>query len=429
MAKTRQPKPGAQPQTKLQMARSQRVRRRERNVTIGVTIVAVLVIGILGFGALQETVIKPNRPIAKVNGVNIPTSWYQKLVRLNRDRVHSSVSVYEQQKASLDANNPDQQATIGYLDQLISQSNQSLINVQFDVLNQVIDDEMVRQEAKRQGIVATAAEIDTEIEQGFGYQRNPPTPTPIPTATSTPITPTLTPTVTPTLPPSSEPITPTETPSPTWTPYPTATPVSLDSFQTSYKSQLEYLSKTYSISEGQFRRMVEVQVLRTKLQAIMETQVAPTGLQIHAAHILVATQEEATKVKERLDAGEDFAALAAELSTDTSNKDTGGDLGWFSKGSMVAAFDNVAFEMQPGQISDPVQTDYGWHIIKLIEADPNHTLDEASLAQKKSSALTDWLTAQRNSSAVKWYWNSESVPADTSTSSSNTTNPYGLPIQ
>jgi peptidyl-prolyl cis-trans isomerase C len=88
--------------------------------------------------------------------------------------------------------------------------------------------------------------------------------------------------------------------------------------------------------------------------------------EIHARHILVETEDEAKAVKAELDKGADFAELAKKKSKDPGASD-GGDLGFFTKDQMVPEFSEAAFKLQPGQISDPVKSQFGWHIIKVEE--------------------------------------------------------------
>jgi peptidyl-prolyl cis-trans isomerase C len=88
-------------------------------------------------------------------------------------------------------------------------------------------------------------------------------------------------------------------------------------------------------------------------------------VEIHALHILVPTEEEAKTVEKRLKAGEDFGKLADELSKDPGSK--GGDLGWFTKDRMVPEFAEAAYKLEPGQVSDPVKTQFGWHVIKVLD--------------------------------------------------------------
>jgi peptidyl-prolyl cis-trans isomerase C len=88
--------------------------------------------------------------------------------------------------------------------------------------------------------------------------------------------------------------------------------------------------------------------------------------EVHARHILVETEDEAKAIKAELDKGADFAELAKKKSKDPGASD-GGDLGFFTKEQMVPEFSEVAFKLEPGKISDPVKSQFGWHIIKVEE--------------------------------------------------------------
>src|SRR6201996_5316486 len=91
----------------------------------------------------------------------------------------------------------------------------------------------------------------------------------------------------------------------------------------------------------------------------------PPQQEIHARHILLPTEDEAKKALARVKGGEDFAKVATELSKDPAGD--GGDLGWFTKDRMVPEFADAAFKLQPGQVSEPVKSQFGWHIIKVEE--------------------------------------------------------------
>jgi len=91
------------------------------------------------------------------------------------------------------------------------------------------------------------------------------------------------------------------------------------------------------------------------------------NMQVKASHILVDTEEEALKVIERINKGEDFAELAKELSTDTGSGANGGDLDYFNYAQMVKPFSEAAFALETGEVSQPVKSDFGYHIIKLTD--------------------------------------------------------------
>jgi peptidyl-prolyl cis-trans isomerase C len=128
---------------------------------------------------------------------------------------------------------------------------------------------------------------------------------------------------------------------------------------------------------------------------------AEPGQEVRAGHILVETEEKAIELKAQLDAGADFAALAAEHGTD-GTATQGGDLGWFMQPEMVPEFADAAFAMEPGTISAPVETPFGWHLIKLDERRdrPSPALDEVreelmgGLIEQAQAAVVEALRAQ-----------------------------------
>lgn len=94
---------------------------------------------------------------------------------------------------------------------------------------------------------------------------------------------------------------------------------------------------------------------------------APDTTEYSAAHILVADEAKAKELKAQIDGGADFAELAKANSTDTGSAVNGGDLGWFGPGMMVKPFEDAVVALKPGEVSAPVKSDFGWHIIKLAE--------------------------------------------------------------
>ncbi len=148
--------------------------------------------------------------------------------------------------------------------------------------------------------------------------------------------------------------------------------------------------------------VVEAAVTDEALQAAYDARfkdAAPTT-EFSAAHILVDSEDKAKELMTQIDGGADFAELAKANSSDTGSAVNGGDLGWFGLGMMVKPFEDAVTAMQPGAVSDPIQTDFGWHLIKLnetrIAAQP--TLDElrpelaAEIEQKAVEAHITGLT-------------------------------------
>lgn len=126
--------------------------------------------------------------------------------------------------------------------------------------------------------------------------------------------------------------------------------------------------------------------------------------QVEASHILVEDEAKAKEVEKKLADGEDFAKLAKEYSTDTSNAEKGGELGYFGKGEMVPEFEKVAFATKVGEISDPVKTDYGYHIIKVTDKkaakeavyeDHKEEVKKALFDEKLNTEYPTWLEKKK----------------------------------
>lgn len=157
-------------------------------------------------------------------------------------------------------------------------------------------------------------------------------------------------------------------------------------------SSWEQFKEQAGVDDEYFARLVEDSLVINKL---MEAHApAREAEQVHARHILVADEETGKQVLDRLNAGEDWAALAKEYSQDTSNKDNSGDLGWFPRGAMVPEFEEAAFTLEPGTTSDLVKTDFGYHILQVLEKGTRE-LDEQTYSGMMQQAFQKWLDEQK----------------------------------
>ncbi|WP_299684493.1 peptidylprolyl isomerase [uncultured Tateyamaria sp.] len=135
------------------------------------------------------------------------------------------------------------------------------------------------------------------------------------------------------------------------------------------RAQLSLDNETRSLTAGEVIEGVLEQALTPDaLQAAYDARFSdatPTE-EYNASHILVETEEAAQAIKAELDDGAEFAAVAREKSTGPSGPN-GGSLGWFGPGMMVPSFEAAVIALEPGEVSDPVKTQFGWHVITLIE--------------------------------------------------------------
>ncbi len=409
--------------TKKHMARLERERRQTRIILYTFIAILVVSIGLLIYGYLDVNYFKLQKPVAKVGSVEITRKDFQTRVKLERNSLLSTYNQYSQfaQLFGMDVTTQLQQIETQLGDsQTLGQG----------VIDSMVNEELIRQEAAKRGITVSDAELEESVQGAFQFYPNgSPTPTvtvapPVyPTLsddvykyiTATPaVTATLEATATPTEGPTSTPtatvppptatatIVPTATidpNAPTSTPEPTATPYTLEGFNQEYEKGLKYFTG-FGLNEEQYRDLHATDLLRKKLYEQVTADVPAVEEQVWARHILVTDEASAQAVLERLNNGEDFGALAAELSLDSGSGAQGGDLGWFGKGAMVPTFEEAAFSLKIGEISAPVQSDYGYHIIQVI-ARQERPLTAEELQTARDSAFSEFMATLRTEYSVE----------------------------
>ena len=395
--------PKSKAQSKKHVARLERERRQIKLIQyIAIGVVAAVIL-VLAYGYLDINYLQARQPVVEVNGEKITTKEFQGRVVIQRNDMLTQYMQYVQfQQYGLDST--------AQLEQIeLSLSTPSIVGQQ--VIDFMIGETLIRQEAERRGISVSTEELEAFMREQFGFF---PDGTPVPTITPTEVSisyPTLSPeqlalvTVTPVptqgptvTPPPTATVDPAFTPAPTPLPAPTATPYTLEGYQGRFDEVLSGMEEI-GLSEEQYRRLFETGLLRTKLIEAVTTDLPAEEEQVWARHILVADEESANAIIERLESGEDFAALAVELSEDTGSGTVGGDLGWFGKGQMVPEFETAAFSLEDGESSEPVQSNFGWHIIQKL----GHTtipLSASAYDQARQTAFDDFIANLREESDI-----------------------------
>ena len=422
-------KPSTAPRvvTKKHIARLQREQQQVRIITAIAITGIVVVLLLLGYGYLKLNYLQLREPVAEVNGEVITTGEWQERVKLERVRQLNLYDTYTfyQQNFGMDTSQQQQQI-------LMTLRTPSILGQQ--VLDMMIDERVIRQEAGKLGITVSAEELENSFHEAYGFFPNgtqTPTLTPtefsLPTLSSEQLTlypSTATPTKTPTstVEPTTTPDaagTPIATftaapPTPTFVPglpTATATPYTLDGFNSQYDKSVTDL-KSYNISEATLRSVYEFQLIRQKLLDVIAAETPHSELQVWARHILLDDPTKALAARVLLLQGVDFAKLAREQSKDTGSGANGGDLGWFGKGAMVAEFEQAAFAQEIGAIGEIVQTQFGYHIIQVLDRQ-ELPVTESQYQQNRETAFSDWLTKTKETATITTFdvWK-DRVPTD-----------------
>lgn len=350
--------------TKKQIALRRREARQKRIIWISVGALAVVILAIILAGVLQELVFEPSRPVAIVNGVKIRTTDYQDLVNHRRFTLHQQEQMLQRELSQLDPNNEQDQFLISIYEQQLSQIRSSLTFVPDSALDELIDHELIRQKAEELALTVTEIEIDQAIEEDLRQAAS--------SSVQTPVTGTVA----------------------------TATPIPQERLDEIYRSALERMG----LSEKAFRLIVRRSLLQDKVQEVLASQVPTTGLVIHLQLIKTDTEEQALAAQQRIEQGEDFAVVAREVSTDTLSAEDGGDLGWLTPEQLSSRYGPVveaqALALEIGKLT-LVKGENAFYLIRVVGRDENGPLPADVLAQRRNSALSDWLAQQKSSPDVQ----------------------------
>jgi len=411
------------------ISRRAREERQRRYLTIGIAAVSAIVVLIAVVSSLSFYVITPNETLATVNGHNISRNDYWKVRRnvlLDRLQQYSFQSQLgggssAQLQAGADAARMEIAGIRTYA-------------VDPPTLTNMVQDQVVLDALPGLGITVSDKDVaDTVAERFAPVPLNTPTPGPTlnPTrqatadaatagATQTTVAlntqSTSTAQVGATQTATASALTPTSnvpstaTAPPTTTAVPSQTPTNMEARATSTATLKEFITerqKDANISLDDYKRLIIKPALaRQHAREVLEARSPDHGEEIRASHILLPTEDAAKEARRRVtEQGQDFGAVASELSTDTTTKPNGGDLGYAPRGIYVKPFEDAAFALPVGIVSDPVQTEFGWHIIKVTDHPQDRVYDDSVYRQLRDKQFQAWLDDQTAKAKVK-----ESVP-------------------
>ena len=380
---------------------------QQRKLIIGIGIAAAVIALILIVGLVDAYVITPNKAIAQFNDEKITVKDFRTQARYTRWQLLTQYNQISNILSYFGDYDGNQQNQLNQIAGLLTSTE--LLGE--EVLNNMIQDRIIAKKAEELGISIDEQELELKLQEGFGFYAEG-TPTAIPTPTEIPL-PTLNATqkiwITPT--PSSEEGAETEAATleetedeiieedasesiPTPTAAPTATPYTFELYEENYVNYLNDI-KLANIKEDDFRKIMMANELRVKVFEALTSDIPTEEEMVWARHILVPDEISALSAIGQIEAATiSFEDMAMMLSTDTASAEKGGELGWFSRGMMVQEFEDAAFALEIGEISEPVKSDFGYHIIQVLGKDVR-PLTEAQISQKENAFFVEWLNAER----------------------------------
>lgn len=370
--------------TRKQIVGRQRDQELQQILIWGAVALGVIVVGVLAAGLIIEYQIKPNTTVAIVDDTEISVREYQDRVTYQRLLTWNQVMQYETFLSELDPTDPSSQMlaqqfeqTRASLESQLSPELKDLFGKQ--VLDMMVEEELVRQEAAERGITIDEETLERQVEQFLGYDRD---------AAAVQASGTLTETAT---------LSPTQT-------------LTEEEYEERYRFfQTNYLKES-GLSEAEFEQIVEADLLRQELQEELTQDLETEAEQVEISYLVADTPEKALALKERLEAGEEFDALIEEVNANEDPLTAGSTLPWMRQEDLVARLGPElavqAFELPVGEISEPLQsTDELTYLLK-VEGHEVRPLDEYLLQQEIDEVYNAWVEQQRQTEVEYLDWES-----------------------
>ncbi|MBN1887311.1 MAG: SurA N-terminal domain-containing protein [Thermoflexales bacterium] len=366
--------------TRKQRSRAQREARQQRYLFIGLGAVLLVVVGLVIAGVVNAYVLEPRQPVARVNQVAISTLDFQKRVRYQHLNIVSQLNQLDQQRIQLQGDDT-LSFYVSQIEQQITQLETQLADpptLGREVLDDMIDEELIRQEAARRGISIPTSEVDQYIEENFfNFYRV--TPTPAPTNTPLPTPSTLI----------------TQTPEPTWTPEPSPTPVSQAAFQEQYNNYLGSLSTQSGMNKDDLHRLVEMDILRQRLQDAFIAEVSPEVEQINLRYVLFETGAAEEVGRSLLSGGMAFDEFYTDVDSGSIISTTSGELGWIIVDELGEQFEqriaDQVVALPVSQTTGIITSTYGNSFAFQVVGRETRPLEEYQKQSRGQAAFENWL--------------------------------------
>lgn len=158
------------------------------------------------------------------------------------------------------------------------------------------------------------------------------------------------------------------------------------------------------MTEAEYRAGLRSALITGKMRDVITSSVGQTAEQVHARHILVLDEASANQILQQLKSGANFADLAAKLSLDVTTRQTGGDLGWFPRGQLLQkSIEDAAFSLPLNQYSAPVKSDLGYHIVETLERVKDRPIDAETRANLARQTFEAWLQSLVQTAHIEKY--------------------------